>query len=75
MTATWSNATWSSSSADLAPGDSGSAVVRTDGSVIGVAVAIAPDRDGVAYALNETSVQKLLAGAGADAVSTGACTR
>ncbi|MFI5043840.1 MAG: MarP family serine protease [Acidimicrobiales bacterium] len=62
-------------SADLAPGDSGSAVVRTDGSVIGVAVAIAPDRDGVAYALNETSVQKLLAGAGADAVSTGACTR
>jgi S1-C subfamily serine protease len=57
----------------LAPGDSGSAVVRTDGSVIGVAVAIAPDRPGVAYALDEQQLAKLLARPRGVAVSTGPC--
>ena len=38
--------------AELEPGDSGSAVLRSDGSVIGIAVAVAPDRPEVAYALN-----------------------
>jgi len=60
---------------DLAPGDSGSAVLRADGSVIGVAVAIAPDRVGVAYALSSAELEQLLQrGAGA-AVSTGECVR
>lgn len=60
---------------DLAPGDSGSAVVRADGSVIGVAVAIAPDRPGVAYALDERQLQRLVAAPRAEAVSTGPCLR
>ena len=57
----------------LAPGDSGSAVVRTDGSVIGVAVAIAPDRPGVAYALDEQQLATLLAARSSTPVSTGPC--
>jgi S1-C subfamily serine protease len=61
-------------SSELAPGDSGSAVVRADGSVIGVAVAIAPDRPGVAYALAEEQLAPLVAAARARApVSTGPC--
>lgn len=62
-------------SSDLAPGDSGSAVLRTDGSVVGVAVAIAPDRPGVAYALDERQLADLLAEPHPARVSTGACTR
>jgi S1-C subfamily serine protease len=60
--------------ADLAPGDSGSAVLRADGSVVGVAVAIAPDRPGVAYALDPDQLRPLLASAGRP-VSTGGCLR
>lgn len=61
--------------AELAPGDSGSAVLRSDGAVVGVAVAIAPDRAQVAYALDVSELQELL-GRGVDgAVDTGACTR
>jgi S1-C subfamily serine protease len=60
---------------DLAPGDSGSAVVRADGSVIGVAVAIAPDRPGVAYALDEGQLRTLLAGPHGRRVDTGPCLR
>jgi uncharacterized membrane protein required for colicin V production len=58
---------------DLAPGDSGSAVVRTDGEVIGVAVAIAPDRPGVAYALDEQQLARLVAAGRGGPVSTGPC--
>jgi S1-C subfamily serine protease len=36
---------------NLRPGDSGGALVDTDGRVVGVAFAIAPDRPGTAYAL------------------------
>lgn len=63
----------------LEPGDSGSAVLRDDGSVIGVAVAIAPDRAGVAYALDADELQGLLAEVGGRTltarVDTGPCTR
>jgi len=58
---------------NLAPGDSGSAVLRTDGSVIGVAVAIAPDKPGVAYALSSTELVDLLQQGRGAAVSTGNC--
>lgn len=37
---------------ELAPGDSGAALVDGAGSVVGVAFAIAPDRSGTAYALD-----------------------
>lgn len=59
-------------SAELAPGDSGSAVVREDGLVVAVAVAIAPDRPGVAYALPVEEVLDDLDRAGAP-VDTGSC--
>ncbi len=57
--------------ADLAPGDSGSALVAPDGTVIGVAFAIAPDRPGVAYALTVDELEAVLAGDLSSAVSTG----
>lgn len=62
-------------SSDLAPGDSGSAIARTDGSVIGVAVAVAPDRKGVAYALDAGQLEDLLSQPHPGRVATGACTR
>ncbi len=46
---------------NLAPGDSGGAVVDTTGTVIGVAFAIAPDRPGTSYALSYTEVRAFLA--------------
>lgn len=42
--------------ANLEPGDSGSAVLNAQGQVIGIAVAIAPDRPGVAYALDVSTL-------------------
>ena len=60
-------------SSELAPGDSGSAVLRDDGAVIGVAVAVAPDRPQVAYALDAAELESLAA-AGAP-VDTGPCIR
>jgi len=59
--------------AQLEPGDSGSAVLRSDGSVIGVAVAVAPDRPEVAYALNSEELTALLERDNRDPVGTGAC--
>lgn len=65
--------------ADLAPGDSGSPVVDTSGSVVGVVFAVATDRRGVGYALAPDAVEPLLAGAtggtgqGTVGVSTGRC--
>jgi len=71
---------------NLAPGDSGGAVVDTNGSVVGVAFAIAPDRPGTSYALSYSEVQGFLAASEAGllpgdtpgqppniAVSTGPC--
>ncbi|CAB4530433.1 unannotated protein [freshwater metagenome] len=58
---------------NLAPGDSGSAVLRSDGFAIGVAVAIAPDKPGVAYALSSAELAQLLEQGSNGAVSTGTC--
>jgi S1-C subfamily serine protease len=60
-------------SADLRPGDSGSALVNQDGEVVGVTVAIAPDQDHVAYALSDEEVGDLLAAARQARASTGPC--
>ena len=61
----------------LEPGDSGSAVLRADGAVVGVAVAIAPDRPEVAYALHAEELRRLLGTlvAGQGPVDTGPCIR
>lgn len=58
---------------DLAPGDSGSALVNGDGEVVGVAFAIAPDRDGVGYALTDAELRAVLDGDLSDTVDTGPC--
>jgi S1-C subfamily serine protease len=58
----------------LEPGDSGSAVLRADGAVVGVAVAVAPDRAEVAYALNSSELAELLSSPVTGVVSTGPCT-
>jgi S1-C subfamily serine protease len=57
----------------LAPGDSGGALVDPKGEVVGVAFAIAPDRPGVAYALNVSELEAVLAAPRGGAVSTGGC--
>lgn len=59
--------------ADLAPGDSGSPLVATDGTVVGVAFAIAPDRDGVAYALSTDELATVLAEVGDQTLDAGPC--
>lgn len=46
--------------ADLRQGDSGSPVVNADGAAVGVSFAIAPDRPGAAYALDDTELQAVL---------------
>jgi S1-C subfamily serine protease len=45
----------------LRPGDSGGALIDTDGRVVGVAFAIAPDRPGTAYALDDSELRAALA--------------
>jgi S1-C subfamily serine protease len=60
-------------SSQLAPGDSGGALVDSSGTLEGVAFAIAPDQPNVAYALALDEVTAVLATAGTDAVSTGPC--
>jgi uncharacterized membrane protein required for colicin V production len=60
-------------SSDLAPGDSGGAMVDGNGVVEGVAFAIAPDRPNVGYALTLDEVRPELASAGTAAVDTGPC--
>jgi S1-C subfamily serine protease len=57
----------------LRPGDSGSALVSKDGTVAGVAFAIAPDDPTVAYAVTSSEVAAVLATAGSQPVSTGSC--
>ena len=59
---------------NLAPGDSGAALVDPTGDVVGVAFAIAPDRPGTAYALNTTELQAALSAPRAPA-DTGPCLR
>jgi S1-C subfamily serine protease len=58
---------------DLAPGDSGGALVDPNGVVEGVAFAIAPDQPNVGYALALDEVTPVLGSAGTEAVSTGPC--
>jgi S1-C subfamily serine protease len=58
---------------DLEPGDSGAALVDPDGEVVGVAFAIAPDRDGVAYALAIEELEAVLQGDLTSTVDTGPC--
>jgi S1-C subfamily serine protease len=45
---------------ELAPGDSGAAVVDTDGQVVGVAFAISPDNAETAYALSTSELRTVL---------------
>lgn len=58
----------------LERGDSGSAVLRGDGRVVAVAVAVAPDRPDVAYALTAGELDRLLARGTGGPVATGECT-
>jgi S1-C subfamily serine protease len=58
---------------DLAPGDSGSGLVDPQGDVIGVAFAVAPDKDGVAYALSLEELRPVLAGDLTQERDTGDC--
>jgi S1-C subfamily serine protease len=46
---------------DLAPGDSGAALIDTQGRVVGLAFAVAPDKPGVAYALALEELREVLA--------------
>ena len=59
--------------ADLAPGDSGGALVDPRGQVVGVAFAIAPDRPSVAYALAVDEVTAVLSGDLTQERDTGDC--
>lgn len=58
---------------DLAPGDSGAALIDPQGRVVGVAFAIAPDRPGVAYALDVPELNAVLQGPLDQPVDTGPC--
>ncbi len=60
---------------NLAPGDSGAALVDPRGRVVGVAFAIAPDKPGVAYALDIEELEAVLAGDLTQPVDTGPCLR
>ncbi|HEY2999495.1 MAG TPA: MarP family serine protease [Acidimicrobiales bacterium] len=59
--------------ADLAPGDSGAALVAPDGQVVGVAFAVAPDKPGVAYGLAVDELEAVLAGDLTRQRDTGGC--
>ncbi|MDQ6726928.1 MAG: MarP family serine protease [Actinomycetota bacterium] len=59
--------------AALAPGDSGAAVVDTDGDVVGVAFAIAPGKVTTAYALAASEVRDVLETPRSPAAPTGPC--
>lgn len=58
---------------DLEPGDSGSALISPDGEVVGVAFAIAPDRDGVGYALTTDELRAVLDADLSSEVDAGPC--
>jgi S1-C subfamily serine protease len=61
--------------AQLAPGDSGGALVDAAGSVVGVAFAIAPDQPATAYALSSAELRAVLAAPRTAAGDTGPCVR
>lgn len=58
---------------DLNPGDSGAALIDSEGRVIGVAFAIAPDKSGVAYALDLAELREVMRGDLANPVDTSSC--
>jgi S1-C subfamily serine protease len=58
---------------NLAPGDSGAALVDPNGTVVGVAFAIAPDRPGTSYALDTAELNAALAAPRQANTSTGGC--
>jgi S1-C subfamily serine protease len=60
---------------DLAPGDSGAALVDPGGTVVGVAFAIAPDRPGTSYALDTSELRAALAAPRRAGADTGSCLR
>lgn len=62
-------------SSNLAPGDSGGGLVNPRGQVVGMAFAIAPDKPGVAYALDPEEIRPVLAGDLSQPVDTGPCLR
>jgi S1-C subfamily serine protease len=59
--------------AELAPGDSGGAVVDDDGQVVGVAFAISPDNDSTAYALATSELRAVLEAERQSPAPTGLC--
>jgi S1-C subfamily serine protease len=59
--------------ASLAPGDSGGALVNTNGEVIGVAFAIDPGSDGTSYAITDEEVRAVLDTVDFQGVDTGHC--
>jgi S1-C subfamily serine protease len=58
---------------NLAPGDSGAALVDPKGTVVGVAFAIAPDRPGTSYALDVSELRAALAAPRVARADTGPC--
>lgn len=60
-------------SAALRPGDSGAALIDPSGAVVGVAFAVAPDKPGVAYALDRSELEAVLARDLTAPVVTGPC--
>jgi S1-C subfamily serine protease len=59
--------------AQLHPGDSGGPLVDTNGNVVGVAFAIAPDQPNTSYALTTKEVTAVLSQPLGAPVSTGPC--
>jgi S1-C subfamily serine protease len=59
--------------AELAPGDSGGALVDIDGQVVGVAFAISPDSDSTAYALSTSELRSVLESERQTPAPTGPC--
>jgi S1-C subfamily serine protease len=59
--------------AGLKPGDSGGALVDSDGNAIGTAFAIDPGRGNTAYALTDAEVKTILGAVGSEPVGTGGC--
>ena len=58
---------------DLRPGDSGSALIDAQGRVVGVAFAIAPDRPGTSYALDDSELGAALAAPRSAGGNSGDC--
>jgi S1-C subfamily serine protease len=58
---------------ELAPGDSGAALIDPQGSVVGLAFAVAPDKGGVAYALALEEVRAVLGADLSGEVDTAEC--